>query len=288
MTHLVCIELLDTADMMLYMWMHASHNRKKSVKYIHPVVCMHAIWCIYEKMVIGIKKVHFALLCYASQLNNWAHQRKMGLNCAVGLVLVLSVDTVSYNLTWQHTTSKVYMNSALAMGLGGPSGSKEKCDLQSRLTPPAPTYHAPAWLASSFPVPYRHHNTVVTIKTTPKESVTYGICWLLNRSRHSFKTFKLDDSTAGLQVKARMLNNICANETRKMPFDESPWGSCRKCESVSICLGMIVQQSTISIFGLTSWTMGTLAIFEDTLLWKEIWSGNADCFMAPSVKPMQS
>ena len=43
MTHLVCIELLDMDDMMLYMWMHASHNRKKSVKYIHPVVCMHAI-----------------------------------------------------------------------------------------------------------------------------------------------------------------------------------------------------------------------------------------------------
>ena len=125
--------------------MQATIERKVSSTYIQ--------W--YEKMVIGIKKVHFTLLCYASQLNNWAHQRKMGPNCAAGLVLVLSVDTVSYNLTWQHTTtSKLYMNSALAMGLGGPSGSKEKCDLQSRLTPPRPHIPCPSRPASSFPPCY--------------------------------------------------------------------------------------------------------------------------------------
>ena len=223
---------------------------------------MHAIWCIYERMVIGIKKVHFALHCKAPLLN-WAHQRKMGLNCAVGLVLVLSVDTVSYNLTWQHTTSKVYMNSALAMGLGGPSGSKEKCDLQSRLTPPRP--HIPCASLACLIVPYRHDNMVVTIKTTPKESVTYGPCWLLNRSRHSFKTFKLDDSTAGLQLKTRMLNNICANETRKIPFDESPWGSCRKCESVSIYMCWHDRSAVYNKHILPN-MVGTIVVFIDVLV----------------------
>ena len=43
---------------------------------------------MYEKMVKGTKKVHSALHCC------FEAQRMMGPNCAAGLVLVLSVDTV--------------------------------------------------------------------------------------------------------------------------------------------------------------------------------------------------
>ena len=90
--------------------------------------------CIHEKMVKGTEKVHST---FTVLLQN------DGPNCAAGLVLVLSVDTLVLQLA---TVSTVGYEQCIGHGWKGHRGRRGKCDLQSRLTPAGPTYHVPTML----------------------------------------------------------------------------------------------------------------------------------------------
>ena len=130
-----------------------------------------ALYCIctgtsWERWWVGPN----CALCTASALGPL--EKDGGPNCAAGLVLVLSVDTLVLQLA---TVSTVGYEQCIGHGWKGHRGRRGKCDLQSRLTPAGPTYHVPTMLRRALLM--IRPTWLLRQSKQLKESETDG-CWL--------------------------------------------------------------------------------------------------------------
>ena len=132
---LACIELLETVHKQMYYILTWKLN---IYIHVHSMYLKCRGWCIciayMRRWLKAPRKCILPLqFCF----------RMMGPNCAAGLVLVLSVDTLVLQLA---TVSTVGYEQCIGHGWKGHRGRRGKCDLQSRLTPAGPTYHVPTML----------------------------------------------------------------------------------------------------------------------------------------------